>query len=76
MINISNNFDNAFNDIERDAVNQMHETLAQGLAENMRELGRTDADAVVLELESDTDDPRFQIDGERVRRRANEILAG
>jgi hypothetical protein len=76
MINIASDFDDAFKKFEQNALDQMHEAMAQGLAEQMRELDRDNADAVDLKLESDTDDPRFQIDGERVRRRANEILAG
>jgi hypothetical protein len=76
MINIASDFDDAFKKFEQNALDQMHEAMAQGLAEQMRELDRDNADAVDLKLETDTDDPRFQIDGERVRRRANEILAG
>jgi len=74
-IEITSSFDDAFIDFERQAVDLMHEQLARGLADQMREMGRDTADNVELELESDTDDPAFQIDGERVRRRANEILA-
>ena len=70
------NFDDAFDSFERDVIDAMHEELAQGLADEMREMGRTDADGVELSTESDTDDPKYAIDAERVRRRANEILAG
>jgi hypothetical protein len=79
MINISSNFSSAFDGVERHVVDQMHEMMAQQLADKMRELGRENADAVDLQLESDTDNPKYQIDGERVRSRgvrsrANEIL--
>lgn len=50
----------------------VHESVAQALAERMRSLGRMNADDVEVDLKSDTSDP---IDIERVRARANEILA-
>ena len=50
----------------------VHESVAQALADRMRALGRKDANDVVVDLRSDTEDP---IDIERVRARANEILA-
>lgn len=76
MINISSNINGALDGFVKDAVEQMHESMAQGLAEQMRELNRDSADGVVLDVATDTDDLRFQVDAERVRRRANEILAG
>jgi hypothetical protein len=75
-IEIHSNIDDAFDDFERQAVDAMHEQMAQGLADQMRDMGRTTADNVELDIESDTDDPKYRIDPERVRRRANEILAG
>ncbi|MCI4658930.1 hypothetical protein [Cryobacterium zhongshanensis] len=75
MINISSNLDDALDDFVKNAVEPMHESMAQGLAEEMRELKRASADGVVLDVATDSDDPRFQVDAERVRRRANEILA-
>ncbi|PMC04146.1 hypothetical protein CJ226_09070 [Microbacterium sp. UMB0228] len=58
--------------LQRGAIEAVQEEMAQGLAEHMRELGRSDADAVDLELESDT--PDFPIDADWVRDRANQIL--
>lgn len=51
----------------------VHESMAQAVADRMRSLGRKDANDVKVELTSDTDEP---IDIERVRARANELLAG
>ena len=73
--NITSNLSDAFDDFERQAVDGMHEELAQGLAAEARKAGLHSADAIELEIESDSDDPRFAIDGERVRHRANEVLA-
>lgn len=72
-IEIHSNLGDLGDELERGAIAAVQEQMAQGLAEHMRELGRSDANAVDLELESDT--PGFEIDAEWVRARANEILA-
>ena len=56
-------------------VDQMHEAMANGVAAKAREHGLSTADNIDLDLTSDSDDPTLQIDVERVRARANEILA-
>jgi hypothetical protein len=76
MFNIESNLTNNFEGVEQYVVDQMHEAMAQGLADKMRELNRDNANDVELDLQTDTDNPQYQIDGERVRKRANEILAG
>ncbi|QCR40988.1 hypothetical protein C1N74_11585 [Microbacterium sp. SGAir0570] len=53
---------------------QVHEAAAQQIADVARSEGLQSADSVSIELEP-TDDG-VEIDVERVRRRANEILAG
>lgn len=69
-----NTMDDAFDDFERQATDQLYEQLAQGLADQARDLGLTSANSI--ELESVSDESDFQVDPERVRRRANEILLG
>ncbi|WP_417555607.1 hypothetical protein [Microbacterium sp.] len=74
-IEITNNGGEDFlDDIRRMALDDAHEELAEGLAERMREMGRTDADGVEIDIDTDTDDPDYAIDAERVRARANEML--
>lgn len=72
-IEIHSNIGDLGDELERGAIAAVQEQMAQGLADQMRELGRSDANAVDLELDSDT--PGFEIDSEWVRARANEILA-
>lgn len=72
---MSDSLSDALHEFEQDAIDMMHEKMAEGLAEQMRELGRDTADGVAIETDVDSDDPKWQIDVERVRRRANEILA-
>lgn len=73
-IDIHSNIGDLGDELERGVVMAVQEEMAQDLANHMRELGRTDANAVDLDLESDT--PGFEIDAEWVRARANELLAG
>lgn len=65
--------EDAFAEFEREAMDQLYEGFAEQLAAIARENGQTNANEIELDLESD--DPGFVIDGERVRRRANEILS-
>ena len=64
--------EDAFAEFEREAMDQLYEGFSEQLAAIARENGQTNANEIELDLESD--DPGFVIDGERVRRRANEIL--
>lgn len=58
-------------DIMRQALDDAHEHFAQDVAAAAREDGKTTADDVVVEIGADSD---VEIDVERVRARANEIL--
>lgn len=73
-IEFTSNFDQIAKQIITEASDQMHEAMAQGVAQRAREEGLTSADSIQLELASDSDDPNLQIDTDRVRARANEIL--
>lgn len=75
-IEFTSNFDQIAKQIMAEASDRMHEAMAQGVAERAREEGMSTADNIQLELTSDSDDPELQIDADRVRARANEILAG
>ncbi|WP_344820253.1 hypothetical protein [Microbacterium soli] len=66
-----------FGDFAKDLKNMFMETTyeetAQAVAEQLREQGLDTADAVELDLSTDSDD--VHLDVERVRARVNEILA-
>lgn len=70
-LEFTNNFDLVAKQIMTEVSDKMHEGLAQQLAEAARERGMSNADAIRL----DSDEPGSDIDVERVRARANEILA-
>ncbi|WP_413320307.1 hypothetical protein AA0Z99_05745 [Agrococcus sp. 1P02AA] len=75
MINISGDgFDGMFDDVMRQASDDAHEEMARGLADTARGHGLKDADSIELDLRSNSVDSL--IDAERVRRRANDLLAG
>lgn len=74
-VEFTNNFDQVAKQIMAEASDQMHEAMAQRVAERAREEGVSSADDIQLEVSSDSDEPELQIDAERVRARANEILA-
>lgn len=58
----------------RDAIaDQVHEALAEKVAERAREQGYSRADSVQIDEESETGG--VEIDPERVRARANEMLS-
>lgn len=64
-----------FDDIQRQAVDDAHEHFAQDLAATARANGMSTADQIEIEIESVPAEAGWEIDAERVRRRANEILA-
>jgi hypothetical protein len=61
-----------FDNVMQEASDQIHESLAEEVATKVRAAGLTTADDVELDIESD----EIEIDYERVRARANEILRG
>lgn len=71
---ISGNFDGFEKKIYEEMSNRMHEAMAEGLAEKAREHGLSSADSIELDISSDSESAELQIDAERVRARANEIL--
>lgn len=60
--------------IEKQATDIMYERLAESVAEKAREAGLSSADSIDIDIDIETD-TGTEIDVERVRRRANEILA-
>lgn len=68
-------FDDLQKNIHTAMTDQVHEALAEQLAEKARELGLDSADTINLEIETDSDSDGIQIDAGRVRARASEILA-
>lgn len=75
-IEISGNWDDFEKNVYETMSDQMHEAMAEGLAEKAREHGLSSADSIELDVSSDSESAELQIDAERVRARANEILAG
>lgn len=71
---LSDDLDAFLGDAGDDAARDMHEQMAQGLAQQLRDAGQDTADDVELVPETDSDDPAYAIDVEWVRRRANELL--
>ncbi|WP_295105318.1 hypothetical protein [uncultured Microbacterium sp.] len=69
-------FDDVQKNIHKAMSDQVHEALAEQLAEKARELGLDSADTINLEIETDSDHDGIQIDAQRVRDRASQILAG
>lgn len=67
--------DDAFEGLWSDISDSMHEQYAQATADAARENGLATADSIEIMVESDSTDSRTAIDIDRVRRRANEILA-
>ena len=67
--------DGMFDDIQRQAVDDAHELFAQDVAATARENGLATADEIDIDIESRPAEPGWEIDPERVRRRANEIPA-
>jgi len=72
-IEFTNNFDQIAKHIIDEASDTMHEALAEQVAATARENGMSSADGIELEI---SDDSEGHVDAERVRARANEILAG
>lgn len=54
---------------------QLHEAMAQRLAEKARELGLNSTDSIRFEIASEDEASDFQIDADRVCSRADAILA-
>ncbi len=71
-IEFTNNFDQVAKQIADEASDTMHEALAERVAETAREHGMSNADAIELEISEESEG---HVDAERVRARANEILA-
>ncbi|WP_345752538.1 hypothetical protein [Microbacterium rhizophilus] len=67
--------DDAFKGLWSDISDSMHEQYAQATADTARENGLTTVDNIQITFESDSTDPRTAVDIDRVKRRANEILA-
>lgn len=68
----NSDFGKAFDNLANQIGDEMHEAVAQQLADIARENGLTSADNIQLNVEGNDG----TIDEARVRRRANEILAG
>lgn len=65
-----------FDGLWRDVADSMHEQYAQAVADAARENGLPTADDISIDVETDSSDSKKRVDVERVRRRANQILAG
>jgi hypothetical protein len=74
-ISAMGSIDDAFKGLWADISDSMHEQYAQATADAARENGLASADSIEITVESDSTDPRTAIDIDRVRRRANQILA-
>lgn len=72
-IEFTSNFDRVAKQIMNEASDAMHEALAERVAATAREHGMSNADGVELQV---SDDSEGHVDAERVRARANQILAG
>lgn len=72
-IEFMSNFDRIAAQIIDDASDTMHEALAEQVAATARENGMIIADGIELEI---SDDSEGRVNAERVRARANQILAG
>lgn len=67
-------FDDLLDGVGDDA-DDVHEELAQGVADELRDAGLSSANSVDLPLDAATEALPFPVDVERIRRRVNDILA-
>lgn len=72
-VEFTNNFDQVAKQIMAEASETMHEAMAEKVAAAAREHGMSNADSIELDVSEDSEG---HIDADRVRARANEILAG
>lgn len=76
-ITISGDFDGLADKFMSMARDQAEEAAAEAVAEKARSAGLGSADTIKIDLTVDGDDDgKLGLDAERIRARANEILAG
>jgi hypothetical protein len=75
MVNFSDDFDRVIDGMIDDAVGQVEEEMAEELAQRCRDAGLTSADTAQIEIEHTPGSGDIRVDPERVRARANAMLA-
>lgn len=75
MANFSDDFEGIIDDIIKEAVSEMEERMATDLAQQCRDSGLSSADSVEIDIEHTPESGDIRVDPERVRARANALLA-
>lgn len=75
MKNFSDDFDGLINDITNQAVAGVEEEMAKDLAQRCRDAGLASANTAEIDIQHTPESGDIRVDPERVRARANAILA-